>query len=45
MVTPSAENAFMAALATFCATVITCAKSSGLISRMLRAGAFGSTSA
>ena len=43
-VMPSAENTFMAALAIFCAATATAARSSGLTSSRLRAGAFGSTS-
>src|SRR5215510_12661566 len=42
-VTPSAPNTFTAALATFCVTLATWARSSGGTSRMLRAGALGST--
>ena len=44
-VTPSAPNISTLTLAIFCATFMTWARSSGATSRMLRAGAFGSTSA
>ena len=42
-VMPSAPNTAMAALATFCTARETAARSSGVASSKLRAGAFGST--